>query len=101
MVAADVRTVLAQGGFSAILYDVDNGPEPLTAAPNARLYDDAGVAAARAALVPGGVFAVWSAAPDRAFLARLTRAGFRARAVGAAAHAGRGARHTIFLGIAP
>ena len=49
------------GGFDAILLDVDNGPDAFTATGNASLYDNAGIAAARDALRPGGTLAVWSA----------------------------------------
>jgi spermidine synthase len=63
--------------FDAILLDVDNGPQWASFQQNARLYVPAGLAAARAALSPGGLFAVWSGYPADAFLARLREAGFR------------------------
>ena len=52
VVVGDVTGVLAshRGRFDAVLLDVDNGPAPFTAAANAGLYDDRGLAAARAAL---------------------------------------------------
>jgi len=62
--------------FDAVLLDVDNGPTALTATANARLYDNQGVAAARAALRPNGVFAVWSARENRKFEQRLHYCGF-------------------------
>ena len=43
------------GAYDAILLDVDNGPDGLTSSANDRLYDGPGLAAARAALKPGGV----------------------------------------------
>src|SRR5687767_3432712 len=52
------------GGFDAVLLDVDNGPAPFTDAGNAGLYNNSGVAAACAALRPGGTLAVWSAWED-------------------------------------
>jgi spermidine synthase len=85
--------------FDAILLDVDNGPAALTQAENRWLYNPAGLAAAVRALRPGGCLAVWSAAPDPAFTERLARAGFAARAHAARAHGGRGARHTVFVGV--
>ncbi|MFN2425279.1 MAG: hypothetical protein ABR587_02390, partial [Candidatus Binatia bacterium] len=66
---ADVRRVVAspREGFDAILLDVDNGPDAFTTTGNAALYAPAGLAALRAALRPGGVLAVWSVSPSRAF----------------------------------
>ena len=45
-------------------------------AGNDGLYSYAGLAAAKAALKPGGILAVWSAAEDKAFARRLGAAGF-------------------------
>ncbi|HYF53678.1 MAG TPA: hypothetical protein VEA41_05425 [Salinarimonas sp.] len=88
----------ARAAYDAILLDVDNGPEGLTVAANDALYGPAGLDAARAALRPGGVLAVWSAAPDRAFEGRLRRAGFAVAVETVRAHRGRGgARHVIWL----
>jgi len=88
----------ARGAYDAILLDVDNGPGGLNREANDGLYSAAGLAAARAALAPGGVLAVWSAAPDAPFVNRLRKAGFaveekRVRAT----RSGRGARHVIWL----
>ena len=88
----------AQGGYDAILLDVDNGPEGLSREANDRLYDLEGLAAARRALRPGGVLAVWSSAPDAAFTGRLRRAGYAVEEVRVrATDRGRGARHMIWL----
>ncbi len=95
-VGASIRA--ARGAHDAILLDVDNGPDGLVHADNDALYGPAGLAAARAALRPGGVLAVWSAAPDPRFAARLARAGFAVEEVRARAHGGRGgAHHLIWL----
>jgi len=84
--------------WDAILLDVDNGPDGLSRAGNGRLYGPAGLAAARRALRPGGVLAIWSAAPDRAFARRLGEAGFAVDEIAVRARAGgRGARHVIWL----
>lgn len=92
----------ARGAYDAILLDVDNGPEGLTMAGNDALYGPGGLGAALRALRPGGVLAVWSAAPDRAFETRLRRAGFAVETHTVRAHRGRGgARHVIWLGIRP
>lgn len=88
----------SRSAYDAILLDVDNGPEGLTRQANDSLYDWAGLSAARTALTPGGVFAVWSSAPDNAFTQRLRKAGFGVDEVGARAHGTRrGARHTIWI----
>ncbi|MFD1280506.1 hypothetical protein ACFQ5C_12585, partial [Methylobacterium goesingense] len=99
----DVADVIraGRGSYDAILLDVDNGPDGLTRRANDRLYEAAGLAAARAALRPGGVLAVWSAHPDPAFTQRLARGGFQVEAVGVRAGRSRGARHTIWLAERP
>ncbi|MDB5705750.1 MAG: spermidine synthase [Sphingomonas bacterium] len=87
----------ARGMYDAILLDVDNGPDGLTRTANNRLYGAAGLAAARAALAPGGVLAIWSAAPDAKFARRLDEAGLAVEEVVVKARGGRGARHVIWL----
>jgi spermidine synthase len=75
----DVADVIAEapaGSFSAILLDVDNGPEWASFRTNARLYADAALVRARAALAPGGLYAVWSGYPADAFVRSLRKAGF-------------------------
>lgn len=74
----DVHDVIAEqpAAFDAILLDVDNGPDGLISPANDRLYCDWGLRSARAALRPGGILAIWSAYPDRAFADRLGKAGF-------------------------
>ena len=68
----DVATAISGGKpFDAILLDVDNGPDGLFRPANDRLYNAAGLAAARAALTSGGHLAVWSSAPDARFTKRL------------------------------
>jgi spermidine synthase len=101
LVEADVAELIrsAKLPYDAILLDVDNGPEGMTQSTNAYLYSTRGLAAARAALRPGGVLAVWSQGPDRAFAQRFEKAGFfvedkRVRAGGS--HGG--SRHVIWLG---
>ncbi len=92
----------AQASYDAILLDVDNGPEGLSRKANDRLYDPSGLAAARRALRPGGVLAVWSSAPSAAFSQRLRKAGFAVEEVRVRATGGtRGARHVIWLATAP
>jgi spermidine synthase len=84
--------------FDAILLDVDNGPEGLIRRDNDALYDAKGLAAARRALRPGGVLAVWSSGPHPSFSKRLRDAGFGVSEVAVRATAKRsGARHIIWL----
>ena len=92
----------ARSDYDAILLDVDNGPEGLSRKANDRLYDQEGLAAARRALRPEGVLAVWSSAPNATFTQRLRRADYavdeqRVRASGG----GRGARHVVWMATAP
>jgi spermidine synthase len=91
---------LARGPYDAILLDVDNGPDGLVREGNDRLYTTAGLAAARAALTPGGVLAVWSAAKDPKFARRLGKAGFGVDEVMVRARGnGKGAKHTIWFAV--
>jgi spermidine synthase len=84
--------------FDAILMDVDNGPEALVRRENEWLYGDAGLRAARAALRPRGILAVWSASQDPAFSKRLARAGFDVSEHVVRPHrAGKGPRHVIWI----
>lgn len=97
----DVAVTLSSGPgrFDAVLLDVDNGPAAFTSSDNARLYDDRGLAAARAALKIGGVLAVWSARDDRKFEQRLRYGGFTVEVERVRARLKKGGpRHTIFLG---
>ena len=100
LVQADVALQIAKGRntYDAILLDVDNGPDGLVRAENNRLYSREGLAAAKAALRPGGVLAIWSAAKDPAFAARLVRRGFDVDEVQVRARSnGKGAKHTIWF----
>lgn len=97
---ADVAELIApaRSRYDAILLDVDNGPGGLNRAANDGLYAVDGLLAARRALAPGGVLAVWSAGPNAEFAKRLHRTGFRVDEVRVRARgAGRGARHVIWI----
>lgn len=74
----DVHDLIVEqrAGFDAILLDVDNGPDGLINLANERLYSAWGLRAARAALRPGGVLAIWSAYPDQSFSYQLRASGF-------------------------
>jgi spermidine synthase len=100
----DVAALINGAGaaYDAILLDVDNGPEGLTRRANDALYGDAGLAAARRALRPGGVLAVWSSAPHKRFSQALRRAGYAVEELTVRANKGRrGAKHTVWLAARP
>ena len=98
VVLADVAEVIRAGRYDAILLDVDNGPDGLVREDNDRLYSAQGLQYARQALRPGGVLAVWSAARDDKFAARLRKAGFKVDEVAVRARSnGKGAKHIIWF----
>ena len=100
VVEADVAALIgeAAAAWDAILLDVDNGPDGLVRAANDGLYAPAGLAVAKAALRPGGVLAIWSAAPDAGFARRLAQAGFAVEEVAVRAREnGKGPRHVIWF----
>jgi spermidine synthase len=99
----DVGGVIAaaRGGFDAILLDVDNGPDGLSREENDRLYNRRGLEAARRALRSKGLLAIWSAAPNKAFMERLGHAGFAVEEIKARANKGRGVRHIIWAATNP
>ncbi len=100
LVYNDVAALIAgaEGGYDAVLLDVDNGPHGLTRSANDRLYSAAGLAAAKRALAAGGVLAIWSAWPDPPFARRLAQAGFAVEEVAVRARSnGKGPRHVIWF----
>ena len=97
----DVGRVIADGqnAYDAILLDVDNGPDGLTRVGNDSLYSMRGLDSARQALRPGGILAVWSAAPDAPFARRMRDSGFLVEEVAVRARQnGKGPRHVIWFG---
>jgi spermidine synthase len=95
---ADVADYLArapEGAYDAILLDLYEGPHAATQRADDPLYGPTALARTRAALAPGGVFAVWSEEADARFERRLAEAGFRVEKH----RSGRGGRaHTVYLG---
>jgi len=83
--------------FDGIMLDVDNGAAALTTSGNARLYRDAGIRTAAAALRPGGRLGYWSADPDPAFVDALRRAGLAVEQSAVRAHVTTGARHLLYV----
>ncbi len=76
--AGNVRKVIKDSTdhFSAIILDVDNGPEGLTTGSNNTIYSKRGLAAIKNALKPFGVLTVWSQSPSELFTLRLKECGF-------------------------
>ena len=100
----DVAAIIgsAHSRYDAILLDVDNGPDGLTRAENDGLYSATGLAAAKSALMPGGILAVWSAGDDPAFTRRLATSGFTVDPVKVRARSvGKGPQHMIWLATRP
>jgi len=97
--AVDVAVLLRKEclGFDAIVLDVDNGPDALTRASNQWLYSKAGLSVVFGVLRSGGALAIWCAGPDRKFTRRLREVGFVVEEVTVRAHAGKGARHVIWM----
>ena len=95
----DVAKILRaeRRAFDAILLDVDNGPEGLTRKKNNWLYSMDGLTEAYTALRPNGILAVWSAGPDREFMERLRKVGFRVQQVRVRADGKKGDLHAIWL----
>lgn len=100
LIMRDVSRAIAATGrrFDAILLDVNNGPDGLVREENNHLYSLLGLQEAKRALKPGGVLAIWSAAPDERFARRLKHAGFQVEEVMVrAGRGGKGARHVIWF----
>lgn len=94
--------VSARGEYDAILLDVDNGPDGLTRPANNALYTPDGLRAARRALRPGGILAVWSAGADPAFTRRLGKAGFDVEEQRVRAREnGKGPQHHLWFATSP
>jgi len=75
---ADVirRSALGRNGFDAIVLDLYKGPHAKSHKVEDPLYGSTAIEMTRAALKPGGVFAVWGENYDQAFDKRLNAAGF-------------------------
>jgi len=78
-VAAVIRYAARQGKadrFDAIILDLYEGPNEADQGRGAYLYGAMALKLSNSALTSGGVFAVWSEDPDKAFEKRLKAAGF-------------------------
>lgn len=75
---ADVTDLIhgTDQGFDAIILDLYTGPHARSHKRDDPFYGSRAIERTRAALRPGGVFAVWGESYDSAFDKRLLRAGF-------------------------
>lgn len=80
---ADVAALIRKAGgggensrFDAIILDLYEGPFEAAKERGEPFYGTTALNLTRAALTPGGVFAVWSEDPDKDFEKRLERVGF-------------------------
>ena len=88
------RTIETSRGLDAILLDLYEGPHAKTPRKDP-FYGSEAIHRTRAALAPGGVFAVWAEDPDAAFENRLRKAHFEVSRF----RPGRGGRrHAVMLG---
>jgi spermidine synthase len=77
IVNADIVELLAeQGRYDVVVFDVDNGPEPLVTAGNARLYSSEGLRRLHGCLSDAGVGLLWSGFESEEFARRAEDAGF-------------------------
>ncbi len=95
----DVAKVLREKrqAYDAILLDVDNGPHAITRKKNNWLYTTDGLTESYRALRPEGILAIWSAGPDREFMQRLQKIGFKVKQVRVREHQNKGDLHAIWF----
>jgi spermidine synthase len=99
-VASIIRDSAINGGenrFDAIILDLYEGPFEAAKERGASIYGETALAVSSTALMPGGVFAVWSEDPDKAFEKRLVRAGFSFQRH----RPDRGNRHIVYIAKKP
>lgn len=95
IVIDDISAVIARTrNHDAILIDLYEGPNPQTQDAKDPFYGRAALARTHAALVPDGVFSVWSEDADAAFEKRFAAAGFTV----STHRFGSSRRHFVYLG---
>jgi spermidine synthase len=95
-VASMIRNTAINGGdnrFDAIILDLYEGPFEAAKERGYYLYGNTALEMSASALMPGGVFAVWSEDPDNAFESRLVHAGFSFKQH----RPDRGNRHVVYI----
>jgi spermidine synthase len=90
LVIGDVAHLISSSTdrFDAIILDIDNGPNAVTARANDNLYGPRGIHACHDALKEHGCLAVWSAEPSKQYEHRLMKDGFQVRRYRAAPYPG-------------
>jgi spermidine synthase len=79
---ADVADLIRQAPaetYDAVILDLYRGPHPKTDRRDDPVYGSRAIERTRAALKPGGTFAVWGENPDAGFEGRLAAADFAVR----------------------
>jgi spermidine synthase len=97
VVVGDVARVIAdapRGRYDAIILDLYEGPHAATQRRDDPFYGGPALIRSRAALVPGGVLAVWSEDPDAAFKRRFEHVGFAVDTH----RLGKTRKHVVYLG---
>lgn len=87
-----------QGGYNAIVLDLDNGPQGLSLESNDWFYSLKGLKVIAGALRPRGVLGIWSAGPSDELTFHLKGAGFSVEEIRARARpGGKGAHHHLWI----
>ena len=99
--SGDLFDCLSSGSkktYDALLLDIDNTPDDLITAGNARLYTPDFRATIRRSLTPGGCVAYWLAEPAPNFKKKLRKAHFDVEEIAAKTHKNsKRARHCIYI----
>jgi spermidine synthase len=103
LLQADVGDLIKEAGgsserYDAIILDVDNGPDALSAEGNRKLYLETGLQQVQAALKPKGCVGYWSAGADPAFAKLMGRVGFAVETERVRARITSGGWHTLYFG---
>lgn len=94
----DIISRKGTGSYDVILLDIDNTPDDLITAGNARLYSAGFLAKIRDILTAGGRVAYWLSEPAPKFKKCLTKAGFHVEEHAAKPHEkSKRARHCIYV----
>ena len=94
----DIISSKNKGSYDALLLDIDNTPDDLITAGNARLYSESFLAKIRQILTPDGCVAYWLSEPAPKFKKCLLKAGFHVEAHAAKSHEkSKRARHCIYV----
>ncbi|MBK1829990.1 hypothetical protein JIN77_04595 [Verrucomicrobiaceae bacterium R5-34] len=94
----DIISSKAKASYDVLLLDIDNTPDDLITAGNARLYSAGFLDKLREVITPQGCIAYWLSEPAPKFKKCLTKAGFQVEAFAAKPHEkSKRARHCIYI----